>query len=93
MAGIRCPIHTGQGGSNDVLNILLTYLTMTCRLMYWMNANDTIMVANLDGTRRREFLRLDGGQFDGMVVDARRQRFATVFHSLLQVYHPNGSKR
>jgi len=46
--------------------------------MYWVNGDDEIHFANLDGTRRRLFLRVRYGRFDGMVIDVRRSRLNTI---------------
>jgi len=42
--------------------------------MYWVNGDDAIYVSNLDGSARREFLRIPNSLFDGMVLDVRRDR-------------------
>jgi len=46
--------------------------------MYWVNGQDEIHVASLDGTQRRLFLRVNGSRFDGMVIDVRRDRFSAI---------------
>jgi len=40
--------------------------------MYWVEGDDEIHQANLDGSQRSLFLRINGGRFDGMVIDVRR---------------------
>jgi len=42
--------------------------------MFWVSGNDTIYVANLDGTAAKVFLQIVGSRFDGMVLDVRRDR-------------------
>jgi len=49
-----------------------------CRLMYWVDGDEEIQVANLDGTQRRQFLRVNDSRFDGMVIDVRRDRFSII---------------
>jgi len=46
--------------------------------MYWVNGDDMIYVAKLDGSDRRVLLREPNGRFDGMVVDVRRDRSVLV---------------
>jgi len=53
-------------------------MLMLCRLMYWVGGRDTIFVANSDGTQRRVFRRVPGARFDGMVLDARRDRLTNL---------------
>jgi len=52
--------------------------------MYWVSGNDSVYVANLDGSERRLFLRVANGRFDGSVLDVRRDRF--VFRSLIHSF-------